>query len=103
MAYMGRKSVKDLAPNHPFAETAIHFGQGQIPSSATASPPPSPTGKPALTRQDLENSRPKPEDFRSQDEFEEALGYWNSHVGRILSMTAPSKASPLGSPSTDEK
>jgi len=28
--------------------------------------------------------KPMPEDFKYEDDFEEAFGYWMSHYGRIL-------------------
>jgi len=31
---------------------------------------------------------PKREQFESQEEFEEALGYWQGHVGRIKGLVA---------------
>lgn len=34
----------------------------------------------------LENSKPLREVFKSQEEFEEALGYWMSHQGRIIAL-----------------
>ena len=49
---------------------------------------------------------PKREAFKSQDEFEEAMGYWQGHVGRIKGMADRarlSQASPPASPSMDDK
>jgi hypothetical protein len=37
--------------------------------------------------QQLEQSKPAAADFDSVEEFEEALGYWMSHVARILALT----------------
>ena len=44
-------------------------------------------------RQRLMASKPKPEAFSTQAEYEEALGYWMTHQGRILSLTTPSSDS----------
>jgi len=38
-------------------------------------------------RKQLEDSKPRRERFPDQEQFEEALGYWMSHQGRILAMT----------------
>jgi len=43
-----------------------------------------------MNRKELENTKPKREAFHSQEEFEEALGYWMGRVGRILALTDPS-------------
>lgn len=51
--------------------------------------------------QALIDSQPKRADFKSQDEFEEALGYWQGHQGRILGMRRL-QDSPRPSPSTDD-
>ena len=47
----------------------------------------------SFNRQRLLASKPKPEGFSTQTEYEEALGYWMTHQGRILSLTAPSSDS----------
>ena len=39
------------------------------------------------SRQQLEQSKPARDEFDTVEEFEEALGYWMSHVGRILALT----------------
>lgn len=39
-------------------------------------------------RELLEQSKPLPADFDIDEEFEEVLGYWFSHVGRILALTS---------------
>lgn len=82
-----------LHPNHPFAGTSIIFG-GRPTDSSTSESTPSSKTEPVDRRQRLMDSKPKREAFRTEEEFEEALGYWNSHQGRILSMTAPSKGAP---------
>ena len=48
---------------------------------------------PSSNRQRLAASKPKPQDFGTQAEYEEALGYWMTHQGRILSLTVPSSDS----------
>ncbi len=44
-----------------------------------------------MNRKELEATKPKREQFQSEEEFEESLGYWMGRVGRILAMTAPSQ------------
>ena len=39
--------------------------------------------------------------FSNQDEFEEALGYWQGHVGRIKGMVARAQASTESSKNSD--
>lgn len=55
----------------------------------------------STNRQRLEESKPQPTAFSTQEEYEEALGYWMTHQGRILSLTRPSSGSPPPSKSTD--
>ena len=54
------------------------------------------------SREDLENSKPTPDQFKTKDEFEEAYGYWMGHQGRVLGMTSPSKDSPAASTSEED-
>jgi len=51
-------------------------------------------------RKKLEDSKPNPTNFESIEEYDEALGYWMGHQGRILAMTAQPSASSTA-PSTD--
>ena len=44
----------------------------------------------------LEDSKPRRERFPDQEQFEEALGYWMSHQGRILAMTSRMDGAPGG-------
>jgi len=37
-------------------------------------------------RRQLEQSKPQPDQFESEEEFQEAYGYWMSHQGRILAL-----------------
>lgn len=41
-----------------------------------------------MDRQQLIDSKPSRQAFKTDEEFEEAMGYWQSHQGRILAMTA---------------
>ncbi len=50
------------------------------------------------TRQALIDSKPKLENFSSEEEFLEATDYWISHVGRILALTKPARAQPMSDP-----
>jgi len=34
----------------------------------------------------LEATKPKKEDYETEEEFEEAYGYWMSHQGRIIAL-----------------
>jgi hypothetical protein len=34
----------------------------------------------------VEASKPQREQFKSDEEFDEALGYWNVHAGRVLAI-----------------
>lgn len=48
---------------------------------------------------------PAREAFSSQEDFEEAMGFWQSRVGRLkgmrgVTLTVPSKDSPATSPAT---
>ena len=45
-------------------------------------------------RKQLEDSKPRRERFPDQEPFEEALGYWMSHQGRILAMTRRTDGAP---------
>jgi len=47
-------------------------------------------------RKQLEDSKPKRENFPDQEQFEEALGYWMSHQGRILALTRRPASGPGG-------
>ena len=47
-------------------------------------------------RKQLEDSKPRRERFPDQEQFEEALGYWMSHQGRILAMTSRMDGAPGG-------
>ena len=47
-------------------------------------------------RKQLEDSKPRRERFPDQEQFEEALGYWMSHQGRILAMTRRMDGAPGG-------
>ena len=47
-----------------------------------------------LTREHLEATKPKREQFKTEEAFEEALGRWFQHQGRILAATNPSGDSP---------
>jgi hypothetical protein len=44
-----------------------------------------PTSPPATAAKKLPDA-PTRDQFQSQEEFEEARGYWQSHVGRIKAM-----------------
>jgi hypothetical protein len=44
-----------------------------------------PTSQPEIAAKKLPDA-PTRDQFRSQEEFEEARGYWQSHVGRIKAM-----------------
>ena len=50
--------------------------------------------KRALNLAKLEASKPKRENFKTEEEFEEAHGYWMGHQGRILASAKRSKDSP---------
>ena len=54
-----------------------------------------------MDRQRLMDSKPAPEQFKTPEEFDEALTYWLSRAGRNLALTSPSPASPQPSRSTD--
>ena len=84
----------------------VHFRPPSAPStdgtapSMDGGPPPekrlqasSPASLPA---------KPAREPDESQETFEERLGYWQSHVGRIQAMARRSAASLASSGSTDE-
>lgn len=61
-----------------------------------------------MTREELEATKPKREQFQTEEEFDEAYNYWMGRVGRILGMTHPrnlkdpSNASEPASASTDK-
>lgn len=38
------------------------------------------------TNEQMRADKPNREDFKSQEEFEEAMGYWRTHQGRILAL-----------------
>ena len=52
------------------------------------------------SRHKLEATKPVRGNFKTQEEFEEAYGYWMSHAGRILGMTRTSSDSQPPSKST---
>lgn len=55
-----------------------------------------------LTRQELQARKPRPEQFETQEAFEEALNNWQIRVGRLLSLTSPSLVSLQPSELMDE-
>jgi hypothetical protein len=40
------------------------------------------------------NPPPRREEFQTQEEFEEALGFWNSRIGRLRGMAGVKKSAP---------
>ena len=47
-------------------------------------------------RKQIEDGKPRRENYPDQEQFEEAFGYWMSHQGRILSMTRRTPSGPGG-------
>lgn len=88
-------------PDHPiFSEGLRIYGKPSLPS--TKNSPGSPAGdipasppkrSNAEGRGDNLPDAPARENFHSQEEFEEARGYWFSHVGRIRGMVDRARAS----------
>lgn len=68
------------APDAQQLHDAISLARSPAPTAPASSAASSGTSRlpPAPTR----------ENFHSQEEFEEALGYWQGHVGRIKAMAA---------------
>jgi hypothetical protein len=79
------------APDAQQLHDAINLARSPAPTTPASSAAPSGTSRlpPAPTR----------ENFHSQEEFEEAQGYWQGHVGRIrglVDLAARSKGSKPG-------
>jgi len=103
---MGKVTDKGSVP----PDDPMFFGGPRMfsprPSSQSTKTSPSATGR--ATQSDSAHKLPPPpqrKDFKSQETFEEAMGYWQSHVGRIKGMAqrARSSASPQPSNSTADK
>jgi hypothetical protein len=88
----GIRSVRDLGP-----EERMFGGKGTLvrykpnltddspEKSDTLTTASSQTSPPATAAKKLPDA-PTRDQFQSQEEFEEARGYWQSHVGRIKAM-----------------
>ena len=82
------------------------FSNQQFKRFATTSASDTAGATPARPSTSVLPPPPKREAFKSQEEFEEARGYWQSHVGRIKAMADRARRSPDSPPassSTDEK
>tara|TARA_R110002020_G_scaffold67037_2_gene175945 strand:- start:306 stop:767 length:462 start_codon:yes stop_codon:yes gene_type:complete len=86
------------------AQIAAARAPGKTAADLWISGPLQRPAKPAAERRaSLEASKPQRQAFASEEEFEEALGYWMGHVGRILALTKPSPDSPPPSPSMGDE
>ncbi len=56
-----------------------------------------------LTRRNMEESKPKPEDFETTEDFEEAHGWWMSHQGRILALNQQAELETEDQPPSPEQ
>ena len=84
----------------------VHFRPPSTPSTDGTAPStdgglPAERKPPASSPASLP-AKPAREPDESQETFEERLGYWQSHVGRIQAMARRSAASLASSGSTDE-
>jgi hypothetical protein len=85
-------------PDHPiFSEGLRIYGKPSLPSTKT--PPDATDGQTQAPKRSNAEGRgdnlpdaPERENFHSQEEFEEARGYWFSHVGRIRGMVDRARA-----------
>lgn len=117
MAYIGKVKLADISPNHPFAHPQVSFVPKRAISSdsSSAAPTTDPAQTPGPASPDqaatapsatsaspsagnLPNA-PQRDQFQTQEEYEEALGFWQSRVGRIKGLVklATSSASPPSS------
>lgn len=108
---MGNKTKIELYPrDHPiFSEGLRIYGKPSLPSTKNSPGSPAgdipaspPTRSNAAGRGDNLPDAPARENFHSQEEFEEARGYWFSHVGRIRGMVDRARAT-KDSPGQDRR
>ena len=74
------QSIEDYSREHGHAPDAQQLHDWMTSGSA-----------PSVTPSKLPDA-PMRSQFKSQDEFEEAMGYWQGHVGRIKGMVARAQA-----------
>ena len=92
--------IESYPPDHPiFSEGLRIYGKPSLPSTKNSPGSPAgdipaspPTRSNAEGRGDNLPDAPARENFHSQEEFEEARGYWFSHVGRIRGMVDRARA-----------
>lgn len=93
--------IESYPPDHPiFSEGLRFYGKPSLPSTKNSPGSPAgdipaspPTRSNAEGRGDNLPDAPARENFHSQEEFEEALGYWQENVGRIRGMVDRARAS----------